>query len=80
MCEVISPSTEGIDRGRKLAIYTREGVPHARLVNPSSETLEILALANGMRMLDATHVGRTTVRAHPFDAIELDLAAIWPTA
>jgi Uma2 family endonuclease len=80
VCEVISPSTEGIDRGRKLAIYSREGVPYAWLMNPSSETLEILALANGVWMLDATHVGRTTVRAQPFDAIELDLAAIWPPA
>jgi hypothetical protein len=49
-------------------------------MNPSSETLEILALANGVWILDATHVGRTTVRSQPFDAIELDLAATWPPA
>lgn len=76
-CEVISPATEGVDRGRKLAIYAREGVPHVWLVNPSSETLEILALDAGRWTLIATHVGATIVRAEPFDAIDLDLSALW---
>src|SRR5581483_11745138 len=35
VCEVVSASTEGIDRGKKLAIYAREGVAHAWLLNPS---------------------------------------------
>ena len=34
VCEVVSPSTEAIDRGRKLRIYAREGVAHAWLVDP----------------------------------------------
>src|SRR3972149_4563963 len=34
VCEVISPSTESIDRGRKLRIYAREAVAHLWLVNP----------------------------------------------
>ena len=77
VCEVISPSTEAIDRGRKLAIYARDGVAQAWLLNPSSETLEVLALAGGVWTLVATHVGCTRVRAEPFAAIELDLAAVW---
>jgi Uma2 family endonuclease len=31
-CEVLSPSTEEVDRGRKLDIYRREGVGHVWLV------------------------------------------------
>jgi Uma2 family endonuclease len=78
-CEVISRSTEGIDRGKKRAIYAREGVSHVWLVNPTSETLEVFALEHGRWTLAATHVGAITVRAEPFEAVELDLAALWPS-
>jgi Uma2 family endonuclease len=78
-CEVISPSTEGMDRGRKLAIYAREGVAHLWLINPISQTLEVMALDGGRWTLLVTHVGAVTVRAEPFDAIELDLSALWAT-
>jgi len=76
-CEVISPSTEAIDRGKKLAIYARERVTHVWLINPSNETLEVFALADGAWMLVATHVGQAVVRAVPFAAIELNLALLW---
>ena len=78
VCEVISPTTEAIDRGKKLAIYARECVRHVWLVNSSVETLEVYVQAAGGWTLVATHVGRATVRAQPFEAIELDLAALWP--
>jgi Uma2 family endonuclease len=77
VCEVISASTEALDRGKKLEIYAREGVPHAWLLNPSSETLEVFTLANGRWVLMAAHVGSAVVRAEPFAAIELDLAMLW---
>ena len=77
VCEVVSPSTEGIDRGRKLAIYAREGVSHAWLVNPASQTLEVLALAEGRWVLLAAHTGAVMVRAEPFEAVDLDLSALW---
>jgi Uma2 family endonuclease len=78
-CEVISPSTEGMDRGKKLAIYAREGVSHLWLVNPAAETLEILALAGERWTILASHVAAVTVRAEPFDATELDLSVLWAT-
>ena len=77
VCEVVSPSTEGIDRGRKLAIYAREGVSHAWLINPTSQTLEVLALAEGRWVLLAAHTGAVMVRAEPFEAVDLDLSALW---
>jgi Uma2 family endonuclease len=79
-CEVISPSTEGMDRGRKLSIYAREGVSHLWLVNPASETLEVLALAGGRWTILASYVGAVIVRAEPFDAIDLDLSILWTTS
>ena len=77
VCEVLSASTERIDRGPKLRIYAREGVAHAWLVNPSRRTLEVLAVEAGR--LDALEVyhGKANVRARPFAAFELELRALW---
>jgi len=77
ICEVLSASTEAIDRGKKLRIYAREGVAHAWLVDPLRQTLEVLGLeARGWSRLDV-HEGHVNVRAAPFDAIELELGALW---
>jgi Uma2 family endonuclease len=77
ICEVVSPSTEAIDRGRKLRIYAREGVVHAWLVDPLRHTLEVLELEAGSFAPLADHHGDTSVRARPFDAVELELRALW---
>ena len=77
VCEVTSPSTAMIDRARKLAIYAREGVAHAWLVDPLAQILEVLRRENGRWTMLATHAGPEVVRAEPFDEIELDLAALW---
>ena len=77
LCEVLSPSTEMIDRVKKLAIYAREGVGHVWLVNPLLQTLEVLRLESQRWSLVATYEAGAKVRAEPFDAVELDLAALW---
>jgi Uma2 family endonuclease len=77
VCEVLSPSTETIDRGRKLGIYAREGVPHVWLVDPLRQALEVLALVSGSLEEIAEHHGDVSVRARPFDAIALELQALW---
>ena len=77
VCEVLSPSTFRLDRIRKLPIYAREGVSHAWLVEPTARTLEIYRLEGGLWLLIGTHADDELVRAEPFDAIELDLLALW---
>jgi len=77
VCEVLSPSTERIDRGPKLRIYGREGVAHAWLINPSRQTLEVLAIESGRLEPLEVHHGDASVRARPFDALELELRALW---
>jgi len=77
VCEVVSPSTERIDRARKLPIYARENVRQAWLVNPEARTLEIYRRSGEGWLLVGTHDGETIVRAEPFDAIELDLLSLW---
>lgn len=79
VCEVISPSTERIDRSRKMRIYAREGVMHLWLLDPLVRTLEVLRLEGGRWVLIATHTDADVVRAEPFEAIEIDLTSLWPT-
>jgi Uma2 family endonuclease len=77
VCEMVSPSTERIDRGLKLGIYARERVSHFWLLNPDARTLEILRLQGEQWLVLAVHSGEPRVRPEPFDAIELDLAGLW---
>ena len=76
-CEVLSPSTETLDRGRKLRIYRREGVVHVWLLDPLRRTLEVLVHASGHYRALATHEGDARPRVAPFEAIELELDALW---
>jgi Uma2 family endonuclease len=77
ICEVLSKSTEALDRGTKLRIYAREGIAHAGLVDPLAHTLEVLSLDAGRWTELASYGGESKVSAAPFDAIELDLGALW---
>jgi Uma2 family endonuclease len=77
VCEVLSPRTEADDRGRKMRIYRREAVAYVWLVDPDIRTLEVFRLEGGRyAMLDA-YEGDAVVRAEPFDAVEIPLAALW---
>lgn len=78
ICEVLSPSTETIDRTKKLKIYAREGVGHAWLMSPSLSTLEVFRRDGWRWLVVATHEGSQRVRAEPFGAIDLELGALWP--
>jgi len=77
VCEVLSPSTGRIDRGRKLRIYAEAGVAHAWLVNPLERTLEVLRLREGAWTIVAVCTDSDTVRIEPFEAIELELGRLW---
>lgn len=77
VCEVLSPSTEQIDRIKKLKIYARERVGHVWLIDPRLQTLEVLRPAGNGWSLLAKHEGSERVRAEPFDAIELELGRVW---
>jgi Uma2 family endonuclease len=77
VCEIISPATAALDRTRKVAIYAREGVGHAWLIDPIARTLEVLRLEAGRWVLVSTYAGDVTVRAEPFGEIEIALADLW---
>lgn len=77
LCETLSPSTARIDRTRKLRIYAREGVRHVWLVDPTTRTIEVLALDGDRWIVAENHGGDEAARAVPFAAIEIPLARLW---
>ncbi len=77
VCEVLSPSTARVDRFRKLPVYAREGVQFVWLLEPIQRSLEVFELVDGRWTLVSTHLGDETVRARPFEALALELSALW---
>lgn len=77
ICEVQSPSTAAMDRGRKLRVYAGHGVQHAWMLDPLAETLEVLRLDAGRWTILATHLEKEVVNAEPFQALGLELTLLW---
>jgi Uma2 family endonuclease len=77
LCEVLSPSTARIDRTLKKQIYAREGVEYVWLVDPVLRILEVLRLHEGQWLERGSWSGNACVRAEPFEALELELEALW---
>jgi Uma2 family endonuclease len=77
VCEVLSPSTAALDRVRKKRIYARQGVEHVWLLDPEARSLEVFRLHEGRWVERGAYSGDERVRAEPFEAIELELAALW---
>lgn len=79
-CEMLSPGTETLDRARKMPVYAREGVGHLWIVSPVARTLEAYRRTSEGWLLLATHEGSGRFRVVPFEAIELDVTALWGEA
>lgn len=77
LCEVLSRSTEKLDRAEKLPRYAAAGIRHVWLIDPRLRTLEVLRLHEAKWLTLAIHHDDARIRAEPFDAIELDLAVLW---
>jgi Uma2 family endonuclease len=79
VCEMLSRSTDKIDRQDKLPYYAAHGVRHVWLVDPIDKRLEVHTLDDATKRWRAVRVyeGDTTVRAEPFDAVELELRGLW---
>lgn len=78
VCELLSPSTENIDRGAKQRIYGTYGVEFMWLVDPVARRLEAYSLRDGHWLLHDTYVGDVAVDAPPFAAVPFQLTALWP--
>ena len=77
VCEVLSPRTAARDRTQKLPIYARERVAYVWLVDPALRTLEVLIFEGTGYRITGGYREDALVRAPPFDAVELELGALW---
>ena len=77
ICEVLSPTTARSDRAEKMPLYAEHGVEYLWIVDPGMKTLEVYRRERALWVVASTHGEDDQVRAVPFDAIELDLGALW---
>ncbi|MBX9924801.1 MAG: Uma2 family endonuclease [Hyphomicrobiaceae bacterium] len=77
LCEVLSPSTQALDRTDKLSVYAEYGVGHCWYVDPLAETLEVFALTGAKWLLAATFKDADPVTAPPFEAHTFPLDLLW---
>jgi Uma2 family endonuclease len=78
VCEVLSPSTERIDRNDKLPIYAEYRVGQAWYVDPELRVLEVLARSGPAWQLVDTVKNADPVTAPPFEVHTFSLDVLWP--
>ncbi|MBI4587723.1 MAG: Uma2 family endonuclease [Candidatus Rokubacteria bacterium] len=76
--EILSPSTIQIDRGVKVQLYARHGVPYYWIVDPEARSIEAYQLREGGYRLTARFEGTDPVFLPPFPDLALVAASIWP--
>lgn len=77
VCEILSPSTRGYDLVVKRRFYADAAVTHLWYIDPEARTLAVSRLHEGKWLELGVYGPEGLVRAEPFDAIEIDLAAFW---
>jgi len=77
-CEVLSPSTEHLDRGPKRRIYPEAGVAFLWLLDPRIRLLEAFVLTDGRWTLLAGLRDAEEVSVPPFEAISFSLGSLFP--
>ena len=78
--EVLSPSTEATDRGRKLQTFARFGVPEYWIIDSDAPSIEILKLEAGVYALAAKATGEGKALSATLPSLEVRLPAIIPKA
>jgi Uma2 family endonuclease len=77
ICEIVSPSNANDDTIKKLRLYQRNGIPHYWLVDPRDSTLTVHRWSDAGYVTVLRAERGETVRAEPFDAIEIVVATLF---
>ncbi|EYF01800.1 Uma2 family endonuclease [Chondromyces apiculatus] len=78
VCEFLSRSMVAEDFYRKVSVYEAAGVTWLWYIEPTMQALDVYHLGPQKRWtLQMRIQDVTTVRAPPFDAVALDLTALW---
>ena len=78
VCEGLSPGSAALDQGAKRMVYERAGVPWYWLVDPLNRTVQVLALRGDAYVVTRVVGDHGVARLEPFEAIELELDALFP--
>jgi Uma2 family endonuclease len=76
--EILSPSTEATDRGRKLQMFARYGVPEYWIVDPVNEVIEVHRLEAGSYVLVQRAMGDDEVRSVVVPGPTLRAGSVFP--
>ena len=75
--EILSPGTATYDRGYKQALYSRHGVREYWLVDPDTETVEVLAEGAQTLLLHATHRRGESLTSPLLAGLAIDLEQVF---
>lgn len=77
ICEVVSPSNAKEDTVKKLRLYHRSGVPHYWIADPRDATLTVMRWSADGYVTRLRAERHETVRAEPFEAVELFVGTLF---
>jgi Uma2 family endonuclease len=77
VCEVLSPATAATDRADKMPIFAAEKVQSLWFIDPVTRTLEAYRLDAERYTVLGVWRGDVVVRVEPFEAVPLELGALW---
>jgi Uma2 family endonuclease len=75
--EVLSPSTQARDRGRKMALLARFGVPEYWIVDPAKNSMELYVLRSGVFELTRTAGAREIVTSFTLPELSFSTAIVF---
>ena len=78
--EVLSPSTATTDRGRKMRMFARYGVPEYWIVDPIAPRIEIHALENGEYRATQVAAGDATAESVVLPGLRFKAARVFALA
>lgn len=78
ICEILSPSTESVDRVEKRRIYASYGVDYLWYLDPRSRHLEVFVRQDRDWLLKQAFAEHEGVCAQPFLEITFPLRQLWP--
>jgi Uma2 family endonuclease len=77
VCEILSPSNSSNDTVRKLRNLQAAAVPHYWLLDPGEGALTVLRWTDAGYLATLVATADETVRAEPFEAVELSLPDVF---
>lgn len=76
--EILSPTTQGRDRGAKMQAYARAGVPEYWMFDAAARRAEVYGLRSGAFVRIAEYGETGILKSEVLTGLEISLKKIWP--